>query len=202
MAKKGVVLLFGTFNPFTNAHLNIGHIAKENYPDYDIFYVPAKAKFMSEYKGLNCGDILSEDNRLDMIRGSIEGTEDFYVTDVEFGGIVDGKTMNTIAYFKEELGYEDVVLCFGTDKISELEFWYRGRELVSDNKFLIITRDGNSLDSVMTEYTRMYRGNFREVKNDTFSSLSGSLVRKAIENGDRDFVKKSVPEYVYHNFFD
>lgn len=199
MANHGVVLLFGTFNPFTNAHLNIGIIAKEKYPDYDICYVPCKAQFMTSYKKLGDGDIFSEEKRFGCIQGSISSLKDFIVSDIEMRGLVDGKTINTVDYFKNILGYSDVVLCFGTDKVHELEDWYRGCELVRNNRFLIITRDGDKLSHVMTEYTNQYRENFIEINNDLYSDVSGTKVRQAIAEGDFSFVRAAVPEYVYNN---
>lgn len=194
---KGVVLLFGTFNPFTNAHLQIGRLAKEKYPDFDIYYVPAKAQFMSSYKKLSKEDILPEEERLDLIKGSVKNIPDFHVTDIEYSGTVSGKTIDTVDYFKNKLGYTDAVLCFGTDKVPELEDWYRGKELVKDNRFLIITRDGITLSEVMTPYTNTYRDNFTEVSNRIFDDISGTGVRTALAEGNLEYVKKAVPEYVY-----
>lgn len=197
MTRRGVVLLFGTFNPFTNAHLKIGRLAKEKYPDYDIYYVPAKDSFMSSYKQLDAGNIMSENDRYELIEGSIKDIPGFFVTDIEYTGIVNGKTINTVKYFKEQLGYSDAVLCFGTDKVPELEYWYKGRELVSENKFLIVTREGKTLSDVMTEYTNQHRQNFTEISNSDFSNISGTGVRNALATGDYDYLKQAVPDYVY-----
>jgi len=199
MNKCGAVLLFGTFNPFTNAHLLIGEIAKKQFPEYDVWYIPAKASFMSGYKKLDNNEIFSEEERFDLVRGSIEGHKDFYISDVEFKGIVDGKTFNTVAYFRSELGYHDVVLCFGTDKVDELETWYHGQDLIRENYFLIITRDGESLESRMTEYTLKYRDNFIPYvkEKDEVDSLSATDVRRAIRDENWEFVRASVPAYVY-----
>lgn len=197
MTQKGVVLLFGTFNPFTNAHLKIGRLAKEKYPNYDICYVPARTHFMSSYKLLDDKEILSEDERLEMIEGSVRDIPGFMVTDIEYTGIVNGKTINTVEYFKDKLGYRDIVLCFGTDKVSELEDWYHGRDLVRDNKFLIVTREGTSLSEVMTPYTNEYKDNFMEINNSEFSDISGTRVRQAAAAGDFEYLKSAVPEFVY-----
>lgn len=197
MSEKKAVLLFGTFNPFTNAHLHIGMLAKEKYPDYEICYVPAKAGFMTGYKGLDESSVISQDKRLEYIKGSIKDIEGFTVTDIEFGSKVSGKTIDTISYFKEDLGYSEVILCFGTDKVNELETWYKGCELVKNNKFLIVTRSGEALSDVMTEYTLRYACNFTEICNDKYSHLSGTLIREAIFKKDWEFVKKNVPEYVF-----
>lgn len=197
MTNKGVVLLFGAFNPFTNAHLLIGKLAKEQFPDYKICYIPSRINYMLEWKGMDASQVMSEDFRYDLIKGSIKDLEDFMVSDIELKGIVNGKTYNTVKYFKETLNYEDVVLCMGTDKVSELETWFMGENLIKENKFMIVTRGGERLMDNMTSFTNLYKDCFLEVKNTKLEKLSASLVRSAIQNGDWSVVKDSVPEYVY-----
>lgn len=198
MTNKGVVLLFGAFNPFTNAHLLIGKLAKEKYPEFEICYVPSRLSYMLEWKGMDKSQVMSEEFRYNLIKGSIEGIKDFSVTDIELKGIVNGKTYNTIHYFKEVLGYDEVVLCMGTDKVSELETWYKGEDLVRENKFMIVTRSGEKLASKMTDFTNLYKENFSEVENHSLESLSASYVRDLIKREEWEKVREVVPEYVYN----
>ncbi len=200
MTDKGVVLLFGAFNPFTNAHLLIGKLAKEQYPQYEICYVPSKITYMLGWKGMDVAEVLAEEVRYDLIAGSIKGISDFFVSDIEIKGLVDGKTYNTVSYFRNELGYKNIVLCMGTDKVSELERWYRGHELISENRFLIVTRNGETLEKVMTDYTKMYKRNFYELKNINMQNVSASIVREALRKKDYKLVQQLVPEYVYKYF--
>jgi len=197
ISKKGIVLLFGAFNPFTNAHLLIGKLAKDRFPYYEICYVPSRINYMLEWKGMSKDSVMSEKLRYDLIKGSIENLKDFTVTDIELNGGVNGKTYNTVNYFRETLGYTDVVLCFGTDKVSELETWYKGKDLIKENHFLIITRSGDSLNDKMTEYTTEWKDNFSELKNDLLTNLSASKIRDALSSHDWSYVKENVPEYVY-----
>lgn len=197
MTDKGVVLLFGAFNPFTNAHLLIGKLAKEQYPQYEICYVPSKITYMLGWKGMDAHEVLPEEVRYDLIAGSIKDMKDFSVSDIEIKGLVDGKTYNTVSYFRNELGYKNIVLCMGTDKVPELESWYRGHELISENNFLIITRNGETLEEKLTIFTKKYKSNFYERKNINMQYVSASKVREAIEKKDFKVVKQLVPEYVY-----
>jgi len=193
MTAEGVVLLFGAYNPFTVAHLHIGKLAAAAYPGYEICYVPARLNYFTGWKQQDTADVLPEELRLTMAEAAAEAAG-FSVTDVEIKGLVNGKTYNTVHYFREVLGYRSIVLCMGTDKVPELETWYRGKELIAENRFLIITRAGERLDSCMTDYTRRYAENFREVRNEAFADLSATKVREALKNGDLAFVRENVPE--------
>jgi len=201
MTNKGAVLIFGAFNPFTNAHLNIGMLAHEEYPDYEICYIPARLSYMLGWKKMDEDSVIAEDLRYELIKGSIEGIPGFSVSDIEIKGIVNGKSYNTIKYFRDVLGYSKIVLCMGTDKVSELETWFMGKELIKENEFLIITRSGDSLEDKMTEYTGQYRNHFREVKNETLSMLSASTVRQKLSEGDWAYVKESVPPFVFNSLY-
>lgn len=195
MSAKGIVLLFGAFNPFTNAHLHIGRLAKASFPGYEVCYVPAALSYFTGWKQQASADILPGELRYRAACAAAE-PEGFWVSDMELTGKVNGKTYNTVAAMREA-GYTDIVLCMGTDKVPELETWYRGKELIAENRFLIITRGGSPLAECMTEYTAGFGSHFTELRNEDYSSLSASQVRRAMEAGDWSFVRESVPEGVY-----
>lgn len=188
-------LIFGTFNPLTIAHVNMSAIAKRTLPDADVIYIPAKNRFLRSWKGLDNRAILDDKIRLGLIREAFCGTDYVSVSSVEIDGLTDGRTYNTIRYFRDEKGYDDIYLCFGTDKVAELHTWYRGPEIIRENRFLILTR-GQGLSEAMTEETAMYRDNFIEVPCD-MPSVSATMVREACQKGELDRVKDFLPFNVY-----
>ena len=197
MSAKRAVLLFGAFNPFTNAHLHIGRLAQSVFPEHEVIYVPARLSYFQSWKGMSEADVLSEELRFDLVRGSVE-PEGFSVSDIEIKGIVNGRTWNSLQYFRQELGYSELVLCMGTDKVSELETWFHGPELVAENRFLIITRSGQRLADCMTPFTSQWQQNFVELPNDELAGLSATAIREALSRGDLETVRASVPPYVYN----
>lgn len=194
---KQAVLIIGTFNPITNAHIHIGKMALEMLPDARVFYVPAKDDFLKGWKGMNESMVLKEDERLMLVRKAAEPLG-FMVSDVEIKGIVDGKTIHTAEYFKNVLGFDTVYFCMGTDKIPELHRWFEGERLISEYKFLVIERDGNTLDEVMTEQTKAHADNFIRVQDDgSCADISSTKIRNACINGVLEEVKRDIPEEVY-----
>ena len=188
------ILIFGTFNPVTTAHVNIGLKAGEMIPDSDVIYVPAKDEFLRSWKGFREDSIVRE--RVALLE-KIAKRYGFKVSHAELDGIVDGKTVNTIEYMKNTVGYSDIILCMGTDKVGELGIWYKGEELVSRNKFIIFER-GATADDVMDDLTRRYKDNFTFVKEDPkYIDISATEVRNALSEGDLAKVRALVPDEVY-----
>jgi nicotinate (nicotinamide) nucleotide adenylyltransferase len=188
------ILIFGTFNPVTIAHINIGLKAGEMIPDSDVIYVPAKDEFLRNWKGFSEDSIVRE--RVTLLEKAAE-RYGFKVCHAELDGIVDGKTVNTIEYMKNTVDYTDICLCMGTDKVGELGTWYKGEELVSQNKFIIFER-GATADDVMDDLTRKYKDNFTFVKEDPkYVDISATDVRNALSEGDLVKVRALVPDEVY-----
>lgn len=195
------VLIFGTFNPVTNAHIEMGHIVNKALKNVDIYYVPTKDSFISDWKNYDNSKIITSTQRLDFLKNSLEPFG-FFVSDVEIREIVDGKTYNTINYFKS-LGYKEVYMVCGTDKIEELEKWYKAKELLNENKFLVIDRDNISLDDCMTDFVSKYKQNFISIPNTSkFNDVSSTKIRKAFEENDFSYIKENVPECVYNFYFE
>ena len=188
------ILIFGTFNPVTTAHVNIGLKAGEMIPDSDVIYVPAKDDFLRSWKGFRDDSIVR--GRVDLLE-KVAKRYRFKVCHAELLGIVDGKTINTIEYMRNTIGYLDIILCMGTDKVGELSIWYKGEELVSQNRFIIFER-GATADDVMDDLTRKYADNFTFVKEDEkYIDISATEVRNALAKGDMDTVRALVPDEVY-----
>lgn len=188
------ILIFGTFNPVTTAHVNIGLKAGEMIPDSDVVYVPAKDEFLRSWKGFREDSIVHE--RVALLE-KVAKRYGFKVSHAELDGIVDGKTVNTIEYMKNTVGYSDIILCMGTDKVGELGTWYKGEELVSRNRFIIFER-GATADDVMDDLTRKYAANFTFVKeDDKYVDISATEVRNALSEGDLMKVQALVPDEVY-----
>ena len=196
MIKKhsNAILIFGTFNPITNAHLNLAVTSRNLIDDSDVIFIPAKDEFLRDWKGFGRDSIL--ENRISLLN-KVTSELGFLVCDIEITNVVDGKSINTINYIKEHYGYKDIYFCMGTDKVYELHKWYKADELVSQNRFLVFTR-GEKLSDVMDEFTNKYADRFREVPEDEkYFEMSSTNVRNALKSGNLDSIKDMVPALVY-----
>lgn len=194
MAKEAV-LLFGTFNPVTNAHIALGDRVQKLLPDADVIYIPCNGRFLHSWKKLDGQQIFSDEERVRLLTDAVT-PRGFQVDSLEVQGLVDGKTYHTVAYFKER--YEKVFLCMGMDKVGEFHLWYRAEELLGENRFLICTRSHLHIDDVKTELVEKYRDHFREVSmEDDTQDISATQIREAFLEGTLDLVRDKIPCNVY-----
>lgn len=191
------VLIFGTFNPITNAHVNMGLTAKRMIPDSDIIYVPARDAFLKGWKKYDDSSILKD--RI-LLLYSVTERLGFKVTDIELDGTVDGRSVNTISYMKEHPGYSDVWFCMGTDKLNEITTWYKADELLGKNRFLVFKRAGSD-EAIAGFRSGPYYDNFTFVDDpENLYDVSSTLVRKMIFDGNVDAIKDLVPPEVYEHY--
>lgn len=193
--KNKAVLIFGTFNPITNAHLELGIQCKSLIPNADIYYVPSNLNYMKNWKNVDV-NLLKDGERIGLIKDVVSPFE-FNVSDIEILKIVNGNTYETVSYFKE-LGYEEVYICLGYDKLSELHLWYKSEELVSQNNFLVFKRENKGIEDCECPLILQYKDKFIEVGgNSKYQGISSTIVRNAYYERKLDDVKDYIPNVVY-----
>lgn len=190
-----VVLIFGTFNPVTNAHVGMGLAARKARPEADIVYVPTNGRFLHSWKNLDDENTLSDENRVMLLRKAVQAYG-FGVETLEVDGTVDGRTYHTVQYFKDR--GKQVFICMGMDKVPEYHIWYKGEELLRENRFLICTRSHTHIDDVATDLVKKYRDHFTEIEmDDANQDVSATQIREAFRNGTLEQVRDRMPSVVY-----
>lgn len=194
---KQAVLIIGTFNPITLAHIKMADIARSHLSEANIFFVPTADEYLLNKKGLETDMIIPARDRVRLIKEAVSETG-YEVFDLEVTGRLDGRTIFTVDYFKEKLGYEQVYICLGADKLKSLHHWYEGERLIDENQFLVINRYGYDFNELASEYVNEHKTHFVEAGAcDGYSSVSASEVRRACKEGNPDSIEELVPANAY-----
>lgn len=187
--------IFGTFNPVTNAHINMGVVAKNRLgQDCSVIYVPAPDRYIREWKGYGEQDILPEQVRLKLLEGAASVCG-FEVGDAEITGLSDGKTYNTVEHY----GFDGAVLCLGMDNILGIRKWYRWEELLDRVRLLVFRREGyvpGDPDEVKDILDRAISYELADLYVDE-AGISSTMVRRYHAEGNMKRVKYLVPPNVY-----
>ena len=168
MSKKAG-LFFGSFNPIHIGHLITGFdlIEKLNY-DY-VIYIPANIPVHK-----NNSTILSHIHRLKMLELSINGINNFLISDIEIkkGGI--SYTIDTIKKL-EELYKSDYKfgVVFGDDLLNDLSSW-KDIDLLC-NKTDMICMHRNVKNKIKSKYKLKWLEN-------RIINISSSEIRERIKN--------------------
>lgn len=191
--EKAVILIGGTFNPFTNAHKEMAAVVRDIFPDADIVYIPSNMDYIAKWKDLPGDEVFSGKNRVEVMTKAVKDIPNCFVSDIESSGRANGRTYITVQHFKQS--YDKVYICIGSDKLYEIEKWYKAEQLMEEVKVLLFTR-GESIKDCNSEFVKRYRSRFLEIEFN-YPGVSSSLIRGLYEKGKIEEIKEYVPEPVY-----
>lgn len=131
MMKVG--LFGGTFDPIHMGHLRAAEEVREMFSLDIVYFIPV---YMPPHKREK--KIADYEDRMNMIRLSIKGNRFLKPSDIEKkrGGI--SYSYDTIRIFEDK--YRDIYFIIGIDAFSEINTWYRYKDLFYHTNFIVMVR--------------------------------------------------------------
>lgn len=170
MGKVG--LLFGSFNPIHNGHIAIAEkCLSDGLVDCVNFVVAEQNPFKEKYS------VKFYDRAL-LVQKAIEYNEKFLVSYIEkiFSSFhISTKTYDVINQFKKIYPDNEYYIICGDDMYNQISKWYKGDEILKENKFIIFSRDNKNI---------IYSDNVKYINIDGFEDISSSTIRKMISSGE------------------
>ena len=182
----------GSFNPPHKMHKHIAiSLIKKHYVDKVIF-VPTGSKY--KYKN----NLLSDKVRLEMLELMCKDNNNLEVSDYELKEKVV-YTYETLDYFKNKYKNDEIYFICGTDNLSYIDKWQRGKYLLSNYKLLIIKRNSFEITSILEKY-KDYKDNII-VTDIEENEISSTKIREMIYNNKRAeiYLDKNVSDYITRN---
>lgn len=179
------ILFGGSFNPPTNAHLEVYNRLNSMFDIEEFVFLPTA----NVYNKPELAPIIDRINMLNLVCKKLENAfvSDFEANMTEYKG-----TSFTLKHFP------DFYFLMGADNFDYIDKWIDYPNLIIDNKFIIIPRDGINLEFKFEndEYLKKYRDNFIVLKDFEEIDLSSSMFRKSL---DKMLVPSEVYEYIVRN---
>lgn len=185
-----ILFIPGSFNPITNAHIEMAKIAAEKVKAYYTYFIPAHDTYVARKRTLIPGNV-----RCSLIDLAVP--DDLYMsaTRYEVASYLPTKTYETINALKSN--GNEYFICLGMDNIKTLTTWYNWQKFVEENQFVACVRNGENLEETLAKCgLENYKDHFTEIEIPE-NNISSSLVRKLCEEGRFDEVKNLVPKNVY-----
>lgn len=194
MTDKMFILIPGAFNPPTIAHIKMSEVLHDKYPDAGILYLPARDEYITGWKQQI--KPIPYSDRVDILNNAIPISmmSDVAVCTIEKTYVITGKTYDVVNWFKEHYRNFDIVICLGEDKLKELPRWYNYEKLVSENRFIIMTRDKDMVGLPMNLIDYSPNFNFMDFP---YPDISSTKIREAHLSGQLDTVREFIPRNVY-----
>lgn len=195
--KEKIILIGGTFNPVTKAHMSMGQKCMEIMPDADICYIPANLDFMSDWKEICSDEVFNDQSRFALLEMAIKETfgqgEAVTISDIECRKITDGRTYNSILYFKKI--YTEVYWCMGADKVGEITEWYMPEKIIEEARIILFTRD--DIECLENDYYLKHKDRFVVINDNNMKGISSTQIRVAYKEDRLQSVASMIPESVY-----
>ena len=160
MKEPIVVIIGGTFNPPTLAHLELAKRAKEKVNADYVIFVPAKTSYLRNWKKYQNSDIYDDKVRIKMIK-SCE-TDWLKVDTCEIDEIVSGSSYDTIQYLKNKYHTKEIYFAVGSDKLEEIPRWKYSELLLTTEKFLVMKRNYDNIEEMIksNDTLKKYKDSF------------------------------------------
>ena len=131
------ILFGGSFDPVHKGHLCVGREVFRQLGADCFIFVPANRSPHKE------AFPTSGDHRLEMIRLAIAGDPHFSVSDCELNRAAPSYTLDTIHFFRKQLGPDAVLYwLIGADQLNDFDKWFKVTELVDACDVCVMYRAG------------------------------------------------------------
>lgn len=184
----------GSFNPVTNAHLNLANLIAEKYNLDKVVFVPMGDKY-------NKQDLISEKDRYEMLKLATNSKEKLEVSDIELN-LPYALTMLQ-AFKKIEEKYSDVKPYFiiGADNLNKLISLPDFEILAKNYEYIVIKRNDIRIKDKISENSvlKRFKDHFNILEENPYEQISSTEVRKLINNEDlisNDMIPSEVYEYI------
>ncbi|MBW8035017.1 MAG: nicotinate (nicotinamide) nucleotide adenylyltransferase [Planctomycetes bacterium] len=198
---KSILLFGGTFDPVHNAHVRVAEVAAEHLNAQQVIFIPVRR---SPHKNFN--PLASDQDRLKMIQLAIESFPNFTVSDCEFKRPEPSYTIDTIEYFKRQMG-KNVPLYWlvGADTIKDLLYWHRIGEIIDKCNLAIMRRAGFPLPDLSLLEAHLGKKRVEKLNADTINTpsidLSSTEIRARLAAGEdvSDMISEEVMRFIAKN---
>lgn len=198
MTSNKIVVLGGTFNPLSKAHGELINFLVSYFDAYKGILLPTNLNFFHTWKHFNDKSILPTDLRLKIINEFIKRNKNIEVDLVEVEG-KSLKTYNSLKYLKEKYPDKEILFAFGSEKVDELERWYRIEDILNNFKIILVRRNHDNLNKLFenNEFLKKYRNSFILVDfKDDYQDISSTKIRECLNNKNEVGLKDLTYNYV------
>lgn len=148
-----IVVMGGSFNPPTIAHLKMMQSALDQLGAEKGFFVPTADKSLRR-KMRRAGfpeEVLPEETRMEMLSTMAEEDPRLEVTDVEFQHPKHWYAQETMGYIQEQYPEAELFFLIGSDNLENYARAFRLVEFLEKYRYAVVDRGDGDLDAILRE---------------------------------------------------
>ena len=181
-----ITVLFGSFNPLTNAHVEAMKTAVNSIGADKGLFVATNGKYLRKKTvKINDAFYLSEEERKEIVQRVCENEPKLEFWGFEMGGINPAR-YKTLCKIQSQYPDAEVYEIQGADKVRSITKFAKGEEYASNIKFLVFDRKDIDLDRLFNDYELLskYKHQFTFLPAVADAQLSSTEVRKRFYAGE------------------
>lgn len=188
----------GSFNPVTNAHINLALDIIDRFNLDKIIFVPVGNTYNKE-------GLIDEIHRYNMLSIATKDYQKLEVSDMELNIDKKLETIDVFNMIKDIYINDEIYYILGADNLYKMLLWKEFEKLVEKYKYIIIKRDVLDCDKLIksNETLTNHKENFNIVENINYSKTNATYVREKIQNGNInniiDYIPISIMDYIKEN---
>lgn len=188
----------GSFNPVTNAHLNIAKLVQEKYNLDKVVFVPMG----DHYPKL---ELAKEEHRYEMLKIATRKEEKLEVSNIELN-LPNSLTMLQ-AFEKIQKQYREIKPYFiiGSDNLNKLVGLSDFEILATNYEFIVIGRNNINIQEKfsLNPILERFKAHFNILEDNPYENISATSARNALKNGNSsdisNIISCEVEEYIRKN---
>lgn len=187
--KRNIVVMGGSFNPPTLAHLRLMRAAVDAVGAEKGIFVPSNDAYVRNKMRRQRleQETLSEETRLSMLEAMCGEDSRLTADPCEYGREEKAKTFETMENIQKK--YPNAVLYFvaGGDKLPVIPRWHRNEEFLDQFRILVIKRDGSAPEEIVggNPLLRRHAQAFVLLREpEGLEGISSTRVRNLLRSGD------------------
>ena len=173
--KKRTGLFGGSFNPIHNGHISLALQLKEQARLDEVWLMVSPQNPLKQ-----SGDLLDDEQRLQMARLAVENVDGIVVSDYETHLPKPSYTWNTLEALRRDYPDREFVLMIGGDNWQLFDRWYRADDIKANYEIVVYTRthgDPGYIDISSTDIRRRIR--------------EGRGIRRQVPKAVADYIKEN-----------
>lgn len=177
------IIYGGSFNPPTKAHYIISKYLLEKYPDSKLIFLPTSLNYKKK-------DLISNYQRYKMLKIICKGLGKR--AKVSIYELIQKRYKGTFYSLKH---FKDSFFVMGADNFKKITTWKHYPDVVKENKFIIIPREGVKIDKIFNENIDLERNKNNFIVENDFENIDISSSEFRYSK-DFSLLNKKIAKYI------